>query len=342
MSMPIHWTYDGCDEQDEFRIEEHWRSRSLELEGKFAALDDQPTELRIAVRQGEDSPEWEVQAALHIDTRTLVAESSASKMERALDMVLHMLADKLDRLGEKPSSVTTRSEGSPDVIHLLRQAYQSGQSEIFLSTLAPLAGSVRAYARRELHMRELEDDLPGEQITVAEVLNEVMVRAWEQFPHRPETQAIALWLVGLVDAVLGQFDRPIGKESLDDAREAPSSDTREAWRDEWIERVGEDETISLGDLVPGVESAEVWDDYTADEKHLRLADLAARLPRDCRQAFALHAADGFGIAEIADFQGRSEEAVLADIASARRAIKAHVEESQLDEIEESMQRRSAS
>lgn len=342
MAMPIHWTYDGCDEQDEYRIEEHWISRSLELEGKFAALDDEPTELRIAVRQGEDSPEWEVQAALHVDTRTLVAESSASKMERALDRALRVLTDKLDRLGEESSSVTTRDEGSRDVVHLLQQAYQSGRSEVFLSSLAPLAGPVKAYARRELHMRELEGDLPGEETTVADVLNEVVVRAWEQFPRRPETQPIALWLVGLVDDVLAQLGRPIGTESLDDACDPPTGDTREAWRDEWIEQVGEDETISLGDLVPGVEGAEVWDDYTADEKHLRLADLVTRLPRERRQAFVLHAADGFGTAEIADFQGRSEDTVLADIASARRAIKAHIEESQLDEIEESMQRRSTS
>jgi len=92
--------------------------------------------------------------------------------------------------------------------------------------------------------------------------------------------------------------------------------------------------------VPGVEGAEVWDDYTADEKHLRLAELVARLPRDCRQAFVLHAVDGFGAGEIADFQGRSEETVLADIALAKRAIEDHLQETELDEIEESMERRS--
>lgn len=39
MAIHIHWTYDGCDEQDEYRIAEYWRGRSLALEGKFAALE---------------------------------------------------------------------------------------------------------------------------------------------------------------------------------------------------------------------------------------------------------------------------------------------------------------
>ena len=129
MAMHIHWTYDGCDRQDEYRIEDYWRSRNLELEGKIAALDDEPTELRIAVCQGEDPALWEVQAALHVDTGTLVATATVSRIERALDKVLHILADKLDRLDEDSIAVTAGKKASRDVIPLLRQARQSDQSK---------------------------------------------------------------------------------------------------------------------------------------------------------------------------------------------------------------------
>lgn len=337
MTMHIHWTYDGCDERDEYRIQDYWRSRSLELESKIAASDDEPTELRIAVCQDEDPALWEVQAALHVDTRTLAATATSNRIERALDKVLHTLAKKLDRLDEESTAVATDKEVSRDVIPLLRQARQSGQSEAFLSHLVPLVSSVQTYARRELQLRQIEDDLPAEQITVADVLNEVIVRAWEQFPRRPESRPIELWLVGLVDEVLRQPDRPIVNESLDEPEEAATGEIREAWRDEWIERI-DDETISAAELLPGVASADDWDGYAADGKHLKLAEMLAQLPRDRRQAFILHAANGFGADEIADFQDRSEEDVVADIALAKQSIEHHLKESELDDIEETMER----
>jgi DNA-directed RNA polymerase specialized sigma24 family protein len=337
MTMHIHWTYDGCDEQDEYRIEDYWRNRNLELESKIAALDDEPTELRIAICQGEDPVLWEVQAALHVDTRTLAATSTSSKIERALDKVLHILAEKLDRLDEESTVAAPDKETSRDVIPLLRQARQSGQSKAFLFHLVPLVSSVQPYVRRELHVHQIEDDLPSEQITVADVLNEVIVRAWEQFPRRPETRPIELWLVGLVDEVLAQPDRLVVNESLDEPEEAATGEIREAWRDEWIERI-DDETISAAELLPGVASVDDWDGYAADGKHLKLAEMLAQLPRDRRQAFILHAANGFGADEIGDFQGRSAEVVVADIALAKQAIERHLKESELDEIEESLER----
>lgn len=337
MAMHIHWTYDGCDEQDEYRIEDYWRSRNLELESKLAALEDEPTELRIAVCQGEDPALWEVQAALHVDTRTLDASSTSSKIERALDKVLHILAEKLDRLDEELPAVTTDKEASRDVIPLLRQARQSGQSKAFLSHLVPLVSSIQAYARRELHLRQIEDELPSEQITVADVLNDVIVRAWEQFPRRPETRPIELWLVGLVDEVLAQPDRQIVNESLDEPEEAATGEIREAWRDEWIERI-DDVTTSAAELLPGVATGDDWDGYASDGKHLRLAEMLAQLPRDRRQAFILHAANGFGADEIADFQDRSKDVVVADIALARQTIEHHLKETELDDIEETMER----
>ena len=323
MTMHIDWTYDGCDEQDEYRIEDYWRSRNLELESKIAAADDEPTELRIAVCQGEDPVVWEVRAALHVDTRTLDARSTSGKMERALDKVLHILAEKLDRLDEEPIAAAPGEETLHDVIPLLQQARQSGQSKAFLSHLVPLVSSVQVYARRELHLRQIEDDLPSEQITVADVLDEVIVRAWEKFPRRPETLPIELWLVGLVDEVLAQPDRPVVNESLDEPEEAATGELREAWRDEWIARI-DDETTSAAELLPGVASADDWDDYAADGKHLKLAEMLAQLPRDRRQAFILHAANGFGADEIADFQDRSKDAVVEDIALAKQTIEHHL------------------
>jgi len=336
MAMHIHWTYDGCDEQDEYRIEDYWRSRNLELESKLAALEDEPTELRIAVCQGEDPVLWEVQAALHVDTRTLDATSTSGKMELALDRVLHTLAEKLDRLDEE-STAAPGEETSRDVVPLLQQARQSGQSKAFLSHLVPMVSEVQSYARRELHLRQIEDDLPSEQITVADVLDEVIVRAWEQFPRRPETRSMELWLFGLVDEVLAQPNRPVVNESLDEPEELATGEIREAWRDEWIERI-DDETTSAAELLPGVASVDDWDDYAADGKHLQLAEMLAQLPRDRRQAFILHAANGFGANEIADFQDRSEEVVVADIALAKQTIEHHLKETELDDIEETMER----
>ncbi len=91
--MQIHWTFEGCDEQDEVRVERCWEDRQLELEAKLASLPDEPNELRIAVQLLDGESRWELMAALHLPAQTVATQNEAAELEEAMDEMLQAISD---------------------------------------------------------------------------------------------------------------------------------------------------------------------------------------------------------------------------------------------------------
>jgi DNA-directed RNA polymerase specialized sigma24 family protein len=337
-SMDIDWVYEGCDEHDEARIDRHWRERQMELEGRLAALSEDPSELRIAVNQDHEAERWDVLAALHAGGRTLTAEASSDQVELALDKVLGSLARKIDRLEEEPERVTLRRQGLEGIEALLERSRRQEQGNAFVSFLLPLVRDLRPYVRRELRMHQIENGLASGQVTVPDVLDEVLVRAWAEFPQRTRQLPLDLWLVQLADRVLHESNRSVASESLDQVQELPSKEVREAARDEWIEQPAYPESLELSELLPGGEETDSWDRMDVDTKQTRLAELLSGLPRMQRQALVLTAAHGFDVAEVADFQGRSSQEVQDDLAAARLAMENRAIQTDLDDVQERLER----
>lgn len=336
--MDIHWTYDGCDEEDEARIEQHWATRQLEFEGKLATLSDEPSELRIAVEHDTDQDQWDVLASLHACGSILTAEATSPEVEVALDKVLASLATKIDRMEERPERVTLRRRGLEAIDQFLKRSRQSNQGNIFISFLAPLVQDLRPYVRRELRMHQIESGLSSGQLTVADVLHEVLVRAWHEFGNRSDQLPLDLWLIKLADDVIQRSESPLPMESLDDEQPLPAAEIRESLRDEWVEQASYPEVVELSDLLAGGEQPDFWDDLDMESKQTRLAEMLGVLPRTQRQALVLHVAHGFDPAEIADFQDRSTEQVEEDIATARLTLERRLWQSDLDDRQEELER----
>ena len=320
--MRIDWTYDGCDEHDVPEIERYWAKVQIELDGKLAELSDAPSELRLAVERTEDNPLWEIQAALHLPGLTLVADGTGERPEPALDTILHSLAQQIDEQESIPTRITQRRAGLTGVEQLLEGWHAEDRSQAFLSFLNPLVSSLWSYVQHELSVREGEATLIGEELDVADVLDEVLLQAWEQFSQRDRKLPLDLWLVGLADAALDRLSQQVAEVSIDD--ETPTGDSRPDEPEAWIEQVGYPETIEFSELLsdgPGVAS---WDDLDLETRQAHLAELLGSLDRDQRQAFVLSAAHGFDPAEIADFQSRSRASVEEDIAEVTESIRQRI------------------
>jgi DNA-directed RNA polymerase specialized sigma24 family protein len=177
--------------------------------------------------------------------------------------------------------------------------------------------------QRELSVREDEATLIGEELDAADVLDEVLVQAWEQFSQRDRKLPLDLWLVRLADEALDRLSQQVAEVSIDD--ETPSTgESRPAEPEDWIEQVGYPETMDFSELLsdgPGVDS---WDDLDLETRQAHLAELLGTLDRDQRQAFVLSAAHGFDSAEIADFQNRSRDSVEADITQVTESIRQRI------------------
>ncbi|MGE0757598.1 MAG: RNA polymerase sigma factor [Pirellulaceae bacterium] len=338
--MEIHWTYEGCDDQEIARISQYWDRVQSELAGKVAELSDAPSELRLAVEQDDAANSWGIQAALHLPGTTLVAEASARTPEKALDQVLHGLALDIDQLEETPAQETLRREGLDEVAVLLDACrVRKSSSEAFISFLTPVVNSLASYVRRELRIQEYEGRLVGESVTTADVLDEVIVSAWERYPSRPRTVPLDLWLVQLADEAILQLSGTNGAQSLEDESPVERDDSEDASWEECAEMATASEDRELREVVPGHPSIDSWDELDMETKQAHLAELFAALPRERRQAFVLNLVHGFNTAEIADFQVRPVGDVEADIAAATASIRRQFASESTPDLEEPFIRR---
>jgi DNA-directed RNA polymerase specialized sigma24 family protein len=252
----------------------------------------------------------------------------ASSLEQALDGAAATLQKTLKRtLGRKDSISKRRARARVEFTTVdpqLERDVAAQDREEFLALLRPLLGHLRDHAERELRMLESNGLLSQDQVTAAELLNEVMARAWLRFAGRPRQVSLDLWLVNLLDETLDEMIKPEQrmKKSLnqpDDVRAAdvPQVDDQE-W---WVWLLDEDETITLGDSIASGECDSGTEKLNAEELKDRIHAVLGELPKARRQAFVYNVLESFDVFEIAMLQDRLETEVQADIEAVRNTLR---------------------
>jgi RNA polymerase sigma factor (sigma-70 family) len=321
--MNVDWTYDGCDAEDEQLIERLWEAQQAELEAKVAELSLDPPEFRIAVTHNSEPDVWELQAALHLTTRTLVSENRGHALQPVFEKMVADLAQAIDREGDEPTEAVRRLQGLEAVVPLLNRNRADGRSYQFFYFLGPLMQSLRIHAARELEMLELEGTLTAEGVEVDDVLDEALLRAWDRFETRPPELRFDLWLIGLIHEVLDTYAGEVPHESLQTECDValPEQDEQSS-SITWVEQATYPETIELGDLLPGTPGVEAWDRLDFETKQTQLAELLTCLSREQRQILVLHGVEGFDTEQIAALQERSVQAVQSDLDESRKQLAA--------------------
>ncbi len=111
-------------------------------------------------------------------------------------------------------------------------------------------------------MLEQDGTLHRGELSVNDLLDQVVILAYERFKDRPRKVSLDLWLTDLVQDALEQWikQEPRPHVSLEERAEEflpdePPRDDDEEW---WAELMGEEETLRLEDLIPDPEGTEPW------------------------------------------------------------------------------------
>ena len=106
---------------------------------------------------------------------------------------------------------------------------------------------LRNYARRELHILEREGDARSKGGEVADLVDEVLTAAWEQFASTPRHLPLDLWLIELLDEVLEQWvkEEPRPHVSLEAKVDEvlPARAIRKEEPEWWADLLGEEEKV---------------------------------------------------------------------------------------------------
>ena len=275
-----------------------------------------------------------MRAVIHLPSGTVVATANERDPVVAIDRMADALVNEIKRHTEqlrKDYVFKRKGRQRADVSAagpLLERDSEFGRQKDFFQLLRPQLDFLRDHARRELRILELDGTLGRGEVTVADVLDEVITLAWQRFAERPRNLRLDLWLTDLLHEFLEQLVKQGVRPhvSLDETigEVMPSESPQVGDQEWWAALLGYQDSLTLTDLIPDWKGTSSWDKLEAEELKDRLLAAVGQFPAAQRQAFLLHALEGFAFDEIAMMQDRPESEVRADIEAARQILRERI------------------
>ena len=178
------------------------------------------------------------------------------------------------------------------------------------------------FVEREIYFRETAEQVLPESISKEEVIDETIAAALGEGKEKPERLALEPWLYRLALDALDELSRPEGTNGgavpLEESarkRNVKASDEPGLQFHQPDEAITE-ETIIADDRVATPEQ------IAGSNEMMRLIASALRdVGADHREAFILHAIEGFGVEEISAITGIPPERVLTCISATRDHLR---------------------
>jgi RNA polymerase sigma factor (sigma-70 family) len=178
------------------------------------------------------------------------------------------------------------------------------------------------FVEREIYFREAQECIPPDSVSKEEVIDETIAAALGDGQEKPERLALEPWLYRLALRALDELSRT--DESNGHARPLEDSARQrnvKASDEPELQFHQPDESIT-GATVIADARVSTPEQIMASDELLRLIASALRdLGSGPREAFILHAIEGFSFDEIAAITGLPVERVLAFVSAARDHLR---------------------
>jgi len=275
---------------------------------------------------------------LRLPSGQMAAQTAATTASAAVKTAFEDLLQQVNKHKEllRSTHKWTRRQTNDSRRKNIGVPFENTLAVVFPATVS--AEDVRSYANvnlsrlerfveREIYFRETADQVVPDSISKEEVIDETIAAALggdgeNSSREKPERLALEPWLYRLALDALDQLSRPEGTNGgavcLEQSARKPNvraSDEPELQFHQPDESITE-ETIIADDRVATPEQ------IVGSYEMVRLIASALRdVRRDYREAFILHAIEGFGVDEICAITGNPPERVLSSISAARDHLR---------------------
>ncbi len=178
------------------------------------------------------------------------------------------------------------------------------------------------FVEREIYFREAQETIPPDSISKEEVIDEAIAAALSGGDDKPEKLALEPWLYRQALQALDRLshtDEANGSAvHLEDSARRPNvrgSDEPE------LQFHQPDESITRENVIADSRAATPEQIMASDELLRLIASALRDLGSGPREAFILHAIEGFSVNEIVAITGQSAENVLAFVSAARDHLR---------------------
>lgn len=186
---------------------------------------------------------YEVKTALTLPKRTLATREEHDQVYTAFERCVRKLGRKLEKYkselaGEEQQQKLREGteqvvlpEQLPDVAEL-KQAVEAGDYKRFRLATFPYEESVRKRLGRWIQRYPKAEAALGSEWTLADLVEEVFLNAFERFEERPQAVPFSEWLEALLDPSVKAFqEHPReARESVDFARTLQETDLEAEYR----------------------------------------------------------------------------------------------------------------
>ena len=331
--MNVQWSFKNCSGLKKSQIRSYWDQKQVRIE-RLLRETPGPRNIRISIYFYEDRVnQYEARAVLEVPGRSLAVQAS----EMMVNAVLDDLTDSLARSIRKYKNLVRhtyrqqrKERNSSDLdmaLGILSADQKSNRKDSFFKLLRPLLAFLEEQAKRELKVLELEGSVRPGYITPEELVDEVVILAWENFSTRVPEKSLEHWLISLLHDLLQTIEWESSQfVSLDEGFDIQEID-RSAEPD-WMEDVlGYHDKMTLAELVPNDEVTEAWGELSNEGQQLHIYTVLQGLPAFRRQAYLLHSVEEYTAEEIAHIQNRSVTDIESDIGFGRDTMHDHLVES---------------
>jgi RNA polymerase sigma factor (sigma-70 family) len=178
------------------------------------------------------------------------------------------------------------------------------------------------FVEREIYFREAFDFVAPDSITKEEVIDETIAAALGDAQEKPERLALEPWLYRLAMRALDELSRPDGTNGSavhleDSARKQNVKASDEAE----LQFHQPDEAITEEIIIADRRIATPEQIVGSDEMMRLIASALRDVNSAHREAFILHAIEGFGVDEISAITGAPPETVAISISAARDHLR---------------------
>lgn len=334
--MRIHWTFRHCN-GDKEKARSYLEKKKRRLTRRIARFRSDRCSLELTLYNHAAREAWELRAVLRTPTGSLVATGERHDLYHVIDEILDELTRQLRRHKAKvrKEHVTRRrrqralefAKAEP----FLKQDVHDERRDDFFELLSPLLETVREHAAYELDILETEGDLPIGELSADDLVDEVLLLAYDRYRLRPPEFLMESWLMGLLQERLNELSAqeppislaPDAEVTLPEEQDADALDFEDVKY--WMSHVMDfEDTVGLEELVPDEDVADTISDIEQKEEKQQLKQMLNKLPKRQRQAIMLHEASGFEVHEIASMLQMSDAEIERLIEKARATLHKHL------------------
>jgi len=178
------------------------------------------------------------------------------------------------------------------------------------------------FVEREIYFREAQESIAPDSVSKEEVIDEAIAAALSEGQQKPERLALEPWLYKQALRALDELSR--GEESNGNAVRLEESARRPNVKgsdEPELQFHQPDESITRETVIPDARVATPEQIMASDELLRLIASALRDLGSEPREAFILHAIEGFTVEEIMAITGQPAERVLSFVSAARDHLR---------------------